>query len=193
MDTSQTEANCATFLSIASRDLKEGRYLHAKTIFSALTKIDFSWKHIASQGEAVATARMGEYEGAFSSAEKMLQKLVTQTSEQTVFKADTLKSLAEVSIGLRHLDKIDDILKEAADIYFDQGLTKANASVIQLQGLVALQRGDVQEAMDKFSWARTLSEIKIPEIVPYGFGIEAAPEPSVSETQVLVPLAAARP
>jgi tetratricopeptide (TPR) repeat protein len=176
VDTKQKEAACVTLLSIASRDLKEGRYLHALTIFRALSKIDFSWQQVALQGEAVSLVRMGEFKGTYAEAERMFKSLVNTYDKATVSKADTLAQLAEVSIGLEHTDDVDGILKEAADIYFEQGLTKANGSIVHLQGLVALTRGNVEEALEKFNWATTLSEIKVPEIVPSGFGIEAPPE-----------------
>jgi tetratricopeptide (TPR) repeat protein len=176
VDTKQKEAACVTLLSIASRDLKEGRYLHALTIFRALSKIDFSWQQVALQGEAVSLVRMGEFKGTYAEAERMFKSLVNTYDKATVSKADTLAQLAEVSIGLEHTDDVDGILKEAADIYFEQGLTKANGSIVHLQGLVALTRGNVEEALEKFNWATALSEIKVPEIVPSGFGIEAPPE-----------------
>jgi hypothetical protein len=144
VDTKQKEAACVTLLSIASRDLKEGRYLHALTIFRALSKIDFSWQQVALQGEAVSLVRMGEFKGTYAEAERMFKSLVNTYDKATVSKADTLAQLAEVSIGLEHTDDVDGILKEAADIYFEQGLTKANGSIVHLQGLVALTRGNVE-------------------------------------------------
>jgi tetratricopeptide (TPR) repeat protein len=191
VNTEQKEAAYATFLGIASRDLREGRFLHSLVIFGSLAKIEFGRQPVALQGEAVAQARMGQFKEAYREAEKKLKLIIERYDKPTVFKADTLKSLAEVSIGLQHFDNIDGILSEAADIYSEQGLTKANGSVVHLQGLVALWRGKIEEAMEKFTWASTLSEIKIPEVVPSGFGIEATPEARTSDTAGLVALAGA--
>lgn len=188
----QKEVVCTTFLGIASRDLKEGRYLHALTIFGALARTDFTRRQIALQGEAVAMVRMGQYKEAFSEAEKMLRSILDANSEPTVFKADNLKSLAEVSIGLQHFDDIDAVLEEAAQIYDQQHLTKANGSVVHLQSIVALWRQDYRAAMEKLTWANILSEIKIPEIVPSGFGIEAPPEPAIADQSSIYALVGAQ-
>lgn len=171
-----SEVAYATLLGTASRDLREGRPLHAMRIFSSLAKVDFTRQRDARLGEAVAIARMGEFKKAFGESEKMLQGIIQDFPEPTVSKADTLKSLAEVKIGLEHYDGIDEILEEAAQIYFEQGITKANGAIVHLQGLVALSRGELDDAIDKFKWAATLADIKIPEVVPSGFAIEAMPE-----------------
>lgn len=187
MDSTQKEAVCTTFLGIASRDLQEGRFLHGLTIFRSLATIDFSWQQVAQQGEAVALARVGQSMAALEESEQKFKTLVSKFDKPTVSKADTLKSLAEVSIVLGHYDQIDHILTEAADIYTEQGLPKANGSIVHLQGIVALANGDIQGAMEKFEWAKTLAEIKIPEIVPFGFGIEA-PADTKYETVSTQPL-----
>jgi hypothetical protein len=188
VDTTQKEAVCTTFLAIASRDLQEGRFMHGLAIFRSISKIEFSWQRAALQGEAVALTRVGQSKDALAESERKFKSLVGRFDKPTVSKADTLKSLAEVSIVLEHYDEIDSILTEAADIYTEQGLTKANGSIVHLQGLVALAKGDIQAAMEKFEWAKTLSEIKIPEIVPFGFGIEAPAEAKYepASTQPLV-------
>jgi tetratricopeptide (TPR) repeat protein len=181
VNSEKQEAAYARLLGIASRDLREGRYLHALVIFGSLAKVEFTRQRDARHGEAVAQARMGQFKEAFTESEKKLKKFVSDYPDPTVSKADALKSLAEVSIGLQHFDGIGQILEEAAQIYDTQGLTKANGSIVHLQGLVALWNEDFENAIEKFTWAATLSEIKIPEVVPSGFGIEAQPEPTTSD------------
>lgn len=166
MNKQQTEVACTTFLGIASRDLKEGRNLHALQLFGSLAKVEFTRQSDARLGEATALARMG----LFQEADKKLKKIVTDYSEPTVFKADSLRAWAEVKIGLGNYERIDQILEEAAQIYSDQGLTKSNGAVVHLQGVVAMRQGDLEGAVEKLKWATMLTEIKIPEVVPSGFG-----------------------
>ncbi|MGH7156684.1 MAG: hypothetical protein ACREGG_01010 [Candidatus Saccharimonadales bacterium] len=188
----QKEVVCTTFLRIASRDLKEGRYLHALTIFKALAKIDFTHKNIALQGEAVALARMGQFKEGLKEAQKKLQTIIEMSPEPTVFRADNLVSLGEVSVALQEFEDVEPILKEAAEIYDHQGLTKAHGSVVHLQSIVALWDEDYQTAIDQLTWATALSEIKIPEIVPAGFGIEGVTEAAMTEPAGLLALTGTR-
>lgn len=181
----EKEVTCTTFLGIACRDIREGRTMHALAIFQALAKTNFTRKKIALQGEAVALAKTGQSRDAFTESRKKFKKIVDMSTEPTVYKADILRNLAEVSIVLQVFDGLDQVLQEAADIYDHQGLPKAQGSIVHLQAIVALWNQDYKAAMDHLTWATTLSEIKIPDSVPDAFSIEAAAEPTSRESSML--------
>ncbi|HEU5004666.1 MAG TPA: hypothetical protein VFT49_01090 [Candidatus Saccharimonadales bacterium] len=180
-----SEGRLAGILGVACRDLREGRNLHALQLFGSLVGVEFTYQRDARLGEATALARMGR----FSEAEDKLQQIVNDYSERTVFKADSLRALAEVRIVLGNLEGIDDILEEAAQIYQIHSFTRPCGAIVHLQALVAMRRGDMDEAVEKIRWATTLTEIKIPDVVPAGFGsIEPLHDGTVSESTELMTL-----
>jgi tetratricopeptide (TPR) repeat protein len=182
------EYTYANILGIANRALKEGRNLQALVIFGPLAKVDeFSQQAVASRGEAMAKARLGQFQQSLPAYEKQLARTISEDSEPTVYRANTLVTLAGVRIGLQSFDEVEDILDEATRIYSDQGIPEHNAAAItHLHGIVALQRGEYRDAWAKFDWAKALSEGQIPNFVPTEFGIEASLESTTMERELLM-------
>lgn len=173
------ETTCVTFLDIANREYQAGRPHYALSIFSSIAELEgFTYRRDALRGKA-ALAKTGKFQDVWATAEAESIKILEISPEPTVFRAHVLKDLAEASLMLGHFDDIDTILEEAAMIFEAQGLTKEKGPVVYLQALVALKRGQFEQAMAHARWAAALSRIVIPDVVP--FGLVSQPAESTTE------------
>lgn len=155
-------------MGIGCKAFREGRYLYAQQVFGAVSRYESSRKRFALYGLALTMTRNGQLQ----EAKNKFEELLHSNQEGTVFKANVLRSLAEVKITLGQLEGIDGMLIEASTILEKNGLLQQLASTIYLQGLVHLIRGQLEKATDKINWATSLAEIDIPSHVPLTFIIE---------------------
>lgn len=167
------EHAAAKFLGVASRCLRTGQNLKALQISGAFAQAPISRQKHARLFEAIAQSRLG----LTAEAKNSFKELFLSCEEDTVFKADVIREWAKLRIALGEMDNVSDQLELAYGIYTYQGLEERVGAILYLQSLVAMRQGDLQEAIDKTSWATAVSEIRLPDVAPFAPEIE----PSIIE------------
>jgi hypothetical protein len=140
-------------LGIGCQELRSGEPLYALAICGPLSNVEFSWRRTAKSGDLLKTFR-----------------------DPTAYRATIIKQLAEVRITLQDLGDIDERLEEASQILEKQCMPAEKGTIVYLQGLVALQRGEYEFALEMLGWGAVLRTINIPEVVPAIFAAESLSE-----------------
>lgn len=181
----ETDVNATVLLGIACKDLREGRASKAQHIFGGLAvNREFSYRGLAAYGEAIAMAHAGMIQEAFDK----LKSLLDGFTDPTMLRAKILRAFAETSIKLGQFDGVDDMLKEAAEIFKTQGELHYLGAVVSLQGVVATIRGtDLKLPINNFSWAERFGEAYFPDFVPEQWITDQQTEiPSAASSQTVL-------
>jgi hypothetical protein len=163
-------------LGIGCQELRSGEPLYALAICGPLSNVEFAWRRTAKSGEFAALDRLGEFKERFIERVGTLEDLLKTFRDPTAYRATIIKQLAEVRITLQDLGDIDERLEEASQILEKQCMPAEKGTIVYLQGLVALQRGEYEFALEMLGWGAVLRTINIPEVVPAIFAAESLSE-----------------
>ena len=167
------QSSAEGLLVLGYQALEEGNTEFARSVFDGLKDIpDFTYAKHARHWLALAKARCSLYFEANGDLESLLADKFS-CPEGTTFRADVLCSLIEIRLGMDQTDGIDELLREAAEIYDHQSILPSIGMVKQLQGQVALKVGhNPTQAMREIKHGAMLAQLVKSKVGPLSFTID---------------------
>lgn len=123
-------------------------------LFRSLKQIDFRYRDYCWQQLAATLQEVGRWE----EAQREFKELTTKNKTKNSFRAYNLRHLSECQIALGRFEGIEAMLDEAQQI-FEEELDFFNLGlIVQLKGLVAANRGDLERAIEKIEQGSHMAE-----------------------------------
>jgi tetratricopeptide (TPR) repeat protein len=145
-------------LTIAIKDLKEGRILSAHIISKGLGKVSFFRKGEARVIEATASMHMhpsSVYEGSASKYQSVIDDQDLQ--DATIPRGAAYLGLAWAKIGLEDYSAAGWAAEEAAKVFTKIGANPELGDAIYIQGLLEVSNGNLENALTMFKRSSTFN------------------------------------
>jgi tetratricopeptide (TPR) repeat protein len=145
-------------LTIAIKDLKEGRILSAHIISKGLGKVSFFRKGEARVIEATASMHMHP-SSVYEKSAKMFQDIIDDSDLQdaTIPRGAAYLGLAWAKIGLEDYSAAGWAAEEAAKVFTKIGANPELGDAIYIQGLLEVSNGNLENALTMFRRSSTFN------------------------------------